>query len=1008
MTQTLRRLTLALVTVALIPLAGPAALEQAPPQPGSKRAIELEDIIAWRSVGATTLSNDGQWFAWRVAPQEGDAELFVRHIATGKETTFDLGEAGGGGAPAGGAFGGASTIQFSDDSKWIAFNTNPSRAEAQRLRRQRRPVEGAVAVVNLASGEKKEYPRIRRFAFNGEAATHLALHRSPAPAAAGAGAGAAAPGGRGAAPGAGGPGGPDRPRGTDLILRDLASGAELNIGNVSEFSFTRDGRLMAAVIDAADRVGNGVQLRNMDTGTVTSLDHDNANYERLAWTDKGEALSVLKGKEDRSLTDKRYSVLGFTGFDKGAPQRIEYDPASDESFPEGMTISGNRSPQWTDSLDALVFGIHEPRRREAPAGPQGDAAAEGGEAPAQGPQAGSNNADPDEKVDLVLWHWKDPRLQSQQQVQESSDRNFSYLAQYRLASRKFIRLADDDVRSVSLAPKHRYAIGFDDREYELMGNLSGQRFRDVYAIDMATGERRLAIRRARWYNGVSPDGRSILFYDNGHFHVQSLETGQSRTITEGAPVRFVNVENDTNVVDPPTQVVGWAKDGRSVLINDLWDIWRVPVEGGQFVNLTVNGRADGLRHQQRFALEPAGERGEGIDLSKPLYFRVYGEWTKKGGIGRLDPGKTGLQMVLWGDASFGRLTKAEKAATLVYTRETATEPADYYATTDATFSDPTRLTDMRPQVETFHWTAGVRLVDYVSDKGDKLQAALFLPAGYEEGKSYPTVVNFYERMSQQANTFANPTSNGFNRSVYTSNGYAVLVPDIAYKVNDPGMSAVWCMVPAVKAAIATGIVDEKRVGITGHSWGGYQTSHLITQTDIFAAAVAGAPLTNMVSMYSLVYKNTGGTNQAIFESSQGRFEGGYWDHWDAYYRNSPVFFAKNVKTPLMILHNDQDGAVDFTQGVEYFNTLRRLGKPVIMLEYTGENHGLRRPANQRDYTVRMKEFFDHYLMGAPAPDWMLNGVPRLKMEEHLKERQAAPTPPARRTTDSQSEVFVRR
>jgi dipeptidyl aminopeptidase/acylaminoacyl peptidase len=170
---------------------------------------------------------------------------------------------------------------------------------------------------------------------------------------------------------------------------------------------------------------------------------------------------------------------------------------------------------------------------------------------------------------------------------------------------------------------------------------------------------------------------------------------------------------------------------------------------------------------------------------------------------------------------------------------------------------------------------------------------------------------------------------------------------------------------------------------------------------MFAAAVAGAPLTNMISMYSLIYKNTGGGNGAIFESSQGRFRGGYWDNWDAYYRNSPVFFAKNVKTPLMILHNDRDGAVDFTQGVEYYNTLRRLQKPVIMLEYVGENHGLRKPSNQRDYTVRMLEFFDHHLKGAPAPDWMKKGVPRLKMEEHLKER-AKPKPPTKITTTSEA------
>ena len=253
------------------------------------------------------------------------------------------------------------------------------------------------------------------------------------------------------------------------------------------------------------------------------------------------------------------------------------------------------------------------------------------------------------------------------------------------------------------------------------------------------------------------------------------------------------------------------------------------------------------------------------------------------------------------------------------------------------------------------------------------------------------VVYIYERLTQGHNQYGRPTANGFSRQAYTSNGYAVLQPDIKYYVNDPGMSAVWALVPAVKAAIATGVVDPKRVGLHGHSWGGYQTAHTITQTDIFAAAIAGAPLTNMISMYSIIYKNTGGTNGAIFESSQGRFTAGPWDQWAAYTRNSPVAHAKNVKTPLIILHNDLDGAVDFTQGIEYFNTLRRLGKPVILLEYPGENHGLARPANQQDYTVRMKEFFDHYLKGAPAPDWLQYGVPRLKMQDHidqrLKERQ---------------------
>ena len=296
-----------------------------------------------------------------------------------------------------------------------------------------------------------------------------------------------------------------------------------------------------------------------------------------------------------------------------------------------------------------------------------------------------------------------------------------------------------------------------------------------------------------------------------------------------------------------------------------------------------------------------------------------------------------------------------------------------------------RITDQRPQVAQFTWSSGVQLVNYTSDKGDKLQAALFLPANYEKGKAYPTVVNFYEKMSQTANQFAAPTANGFNRSVYTSNGYAVFVPDITYRVNDPGMSAVWCVIPAVKAALGTGMIDSTNVGLWGHSWGGYQTAFLVTQTNIFKAAIAGAPLTDMVSMYGSIYWNTGGADQAIFESSQGRFKGNYADNYDAYIRNSPNFHAKNVKTPLIILANDKDGAVDFNQGITYFNTLRQMNKDVILLEYVGENHGLARPINQKDYAMRQKDWFDHYLKGAPAPDWMTKGVARIKMDEYWQQ-----------------------
>ena len=956
----------------LIQAAPTQAQEPAPTQPNPQqdktsptvpRPIALAEILAWKRITLAAVSPDGQWFACRISPNEGESEILVRKTREEKVDRFPVGE-----AP---AFGDSADLVFSEDSRWLAFKVYPDVKEAKALRKDKKPGQTKVVLLNLATGAKTDYDKTKSFAFSGESAGWIALHKSASES-------------------------QEKEKekwsGSDLILRELATAKESNIGNVSEFSFDKKGLWLAWLVDAQGQSGNGLQVRNLTSGAVSVLDSDKAVYKGLNWREKGDALAVLKGKEDKAFEDKLYAVIGFSGLAAKSPVRAVYDPKEDKGFPEGLTVSPDRNPLWTEDLSGILFGIHEVKKKldqekkDEEKGADKDKGKD--KEKVEDKDMPKDEVDAEDLPDLILWHWQDKRLQAQQQVEESRDKNFSFLCVYRIKEKKFIRLADDKLREVEAAPKERWAVGLDNSEYELMGSLDGREYQDVYAVDLTTGARRLAVKQCRWYFGPSPDGGHFLYYDDGHYHTYDLATGKSYNITEDVPSSFVNTESDVNVVKPPVYPIGWVKDGVSVLLFDNWDTWNVPVHSGKVVNLTVSGKKDGVRFRSRYRLDP---EEKGVDLTGPMYLNGYEEWTKKAGIIRIDAGKPGPRTLLWDDTLFGRLLKAKKADVYLYTRETYKDYPDYYVT-DGTLQHGSKITDVNPQQKDFLWSSGSRLIDYQSAKGDKLQAALFLPANYEKGKRYPTIVYIYEKLSQTLNSYFTPSARGFNKSLYTSQGYAVLMPDIVYQVNDPGMSAVWCVLPALDAAIAAGVVDKTKVGLQGHSWGGYQTAFLVTQTDAFAAAVAGAPLTNMISMYSSVYWNSGSANQPIFESSQGRFAGGYWENLEAYARNSPVYHAPSVKTPLIILHNDKDGAVDFNQGVEYFNTLRRLRKPVIMFEYVGENHGLQKPANMKDYTVRMLEFFDHYLMGKPAPPWLSEGVSYLKLKDHLKERVKQQTP----------------
>ena len=936
-----------------------------------KPALSWKDVSKWNYIRTydNALSPNGQWMAWTMGPTEGDLKLFIGKTSDTLKLSFPVGAT-------------SSAVSFSKDSRFAAFKVSGKDAEVKAAKKTMKPVYDKLMLVSLPGNVKTTFEKVKSFEFSNESPEWLAIQFTAAENASKE---------------------KDAAKGTDLLLYQLNTKKNFNIGNVAEFSFNKAGTYLAYTIDANGQNGNGIFIRDLKTGITTALDNDKSVYKNLRWNEKGDAFALLKSSKNDKYKEDIYTVLGFNKINGDQTHKIIYKGIGETGFPKTMGLSENSTPFWSDDQSILFFGLAGQEAKPAKADSTTAVAKSKVKADSTALAAtqkiktdttktaakAADKKNDAEKPDVSIWNWQDKRLQSAQLTQESRDKTFSFLSAYLVNDKKLLQLADSTRRNVVAPLKGAYAIGYDNSNYELMGNLDGQSYTDIYRIDLKTGVKKLIFEKfyssGRGGLSLSPDGKMASYYFDGDYYTINLATLQKNNLTGKIKSSFIDALDDHNVAKPATPSFGWSADSKYVLIKDNYDLWRISADGKNVTALSDNWKSKKQEVQRRFGIY---DNEKGTDLSKDQYFSVFNTNDKKAGLGILKAGSDKIKVLFMDDNAYSNFTKASSAPVFSYSKENNQQSPEFFVATTPTLSGAKKVTMNTPDQQKYAWSSGVKLISYVSANGDSLQAALYLPANYVEGKSYPTITYIYERLTDNLNSYTMPAfpGGGFNKAMYTSNGYAVLMPDIKYKLNDPGMSSVACVVPAVKAAVATGIVDEKRVAIHGHSWGGYQTSFLITQTNIFKAAAAGAPLTNMISMYSLIYWNSGGTNQAIFEASQGRLTPGYWDNWDAFTRNSPIYHIKKVQTPLLLLHNDKDGAVDYTQGIEYYNGLRRLNKPVVMITYKGENHGIAKLPNRKDYAVRMMEYFDYMLKDKPAPDWWAKGVSRLDMEKHLETR----------------------
>jgi dipeptidyl aminopeptidase/acylaminoacyl peptidase len=929
----LRRQQFGLLALVLSAAIGTAAPTHAQTQAAPK-VLTIEDYARWRTIENDLISKDGNWVTYGLRNTNALDQKPVLHVL--RLADDNVREIENGTQPV-----------FSDDSRWVAYNVELPYAEAKKLRDASSPVTRQAQLMNLETGAKRTWEDIQSFSFS-PGSGQLLLRRRQVDAKA-------------------------AHKGVDVVLHDLRSGQERLLGSVNEAGFNRSGELLAYTVDATQRDANGIHVLDLRDGRLQPFDNDTANYARLTWSEDGTALAVLKGNETEDGREKENVLLAFTDVRArlaAAAEPARLTPAA-AGFPPGFVISEKRDLLWSADGRRVFFGIRDQR-----------AAVDTTE----------KKKGTDEVADVDVWHTKDLRIQSVQMARGEADRDFTFRAAFDVTAGRFIALADSTMREVDLTADGRWAIGRDDRAW--ISDHERPRA-DLYRIDPSTGARTLMLREqitgtstGSHVFGTSPDGRYFLFWRDGQFHAWNLDEGRSIPLAMSGAVDFVDREFDNPGPKPPYGVASWTRDGRGVVLLHRYDLWLVPLDGGEPANLTLGtGTKDEIRFRpvRTESTEGMGPlqraRTLALDPSRRMLLSAFGQWTKKSGLYELRDRQ--LKELVYEDAAFGSVTKAAKADRYLFTRETFAEFPDLRVS-GPDFRSSRKITNANPQQAEYAWGRRI-LFDYTNSKGVRHQGILAIPDDYQPGERRPMLVNFYEKMSQNLHRHPSPSYLGSMGSIPVeaiSRGYLALHPDVHFNTGASHSDMLECVEAATRKVIEMGYADPQRIGVHGHSYGGQGVAFIGTRSRMFAAVGMGAGVTDMTSDFShnwgWSYQVRGRSGSNAFDYylfSQGRQGTNPWDDPELYRFESARTHVPDVTAPFLIMHGTADPTVAFQEGLGFYNALRFNGKTAVLLAYPDEGHSLRGLANRRDLTIRYFQFFDHYLRDSPAPRWLTEGVP---------------------------------
>jgi len=1007
--------------VALVATSLARASAQQPATP--KRPITHKDYDTWHSIQSPQISRDGKFVAYAYMAQDADSEIVVRNVTAGTEWRAARGYRPPAPPPDDSipnfgeliaAQGRLARPAFTADSRFVVFSIEPAKAELTKAKKDKKKPDdmpkNALGIMDLSSGQVAKIDRVKNFQVPEEGGGFIAYLMEAKPGTPPNRDGAApkenptapssesleetdtateAPQSRPAGRG------PKKEYGTDLIVRNTTTGTERTFNDVLDYSFSKDAKTLAFTVSSKNEETNGVYVMTPQTEAApTPLLAGKGKYQKLTWDEEQTELAFISDRDDQESKQAKFKVYLW---ERGSAAPVA-DRGSSPTVREGANVKENHTsavpaPVATEIVSASSPGFRKDfvvsDKANLSFSLDGSRLFLGAAPPPEPEKSADEDIPADEKVLVDLWHWKDDYIQPIQKVRAEQDRQRSYRAVYVVKDKKFVQLADEKMESLTPSTDGRLAVGSDNRAYRVISDYDPG-LTDFYVVSAEDGTRKLVTQKQRGNVSLSPGAKYAIYFDGKDWNSYSITGGATVNLTKNLPVHFFNEDNDTPEVPNSYGLAGWTKDDHDLLIYDRYDVWQVSPDGSSAKNLTDGvGRRDHL--QFRYVRLDPKERS--IDPMKPLLLHAENEDTRDSGFYR-DKINGGLpEKLIMGAKDYNNPTKAKDADVLMFTASRFDEYPDIWIT-DSSFKSPKKISNGDAQRAQFNWGTG-ELVPFKNTDGVALKGLLLKPENFDPKKKYPMIVYIYERLTQGLHAFRNPgPGTSINPTYYVSNGYLIFMPDIVYTTGYPGRSALQCVLPAIQAVVDKGFVDEANIGIQGHSWGGYQIAYMVTQTNRFKAAEAGAAVANMTSAYSGIRWGTGLPRQFQYEHSQSRIGGSLWEYPMRYLENSPIFHVDKVQTPLLLINNDEDDAVPWYQGIEFFLGLRRMNKEVYMFSYNGEKHGLRKRINQKDYTHRLQEFFDHFLKGAPAPEWMEKGIPYLQREkEKEKYRTSEDTKP---------------